>query len=294
VDGAILLRLEFHHLSIMVDTIGDRFRIYDEIQELKRVATKPETHQLTLPNWVQAWINLLTFEWADTSEGKDAEQQKEESEDVNGNLAVIASLVWTISWGLFFGAAMDCYCYQEECYCKAGFNITQRVPMVIFYCFSGMAAMAFMWAALIGVLQIIMVNEMSDAEETTMLMVLFGKTSQLPGRYLTLGAFLINIPIGVYCMYNNNAGVMVLNMNDNNTPFSWITAMTVALLICHGYYYKLPSMVRNLYLAKIESSKELLDIVQTKVRDRETFMPHQLQHHDKYLDEGIRRNSLLG
>ncbi|EKX50791.1 hypothetical protein GUITHDRAFT_134907 [Guillardia theta CCMP2712] len=236
-----------HRLEeIGIKSFGDRIKISDLIAQLKRRYSKPQTAMLRQPSWPECFYLMLTFQWANTSEGKHGAEMKEELIQANGAIALVSTLTWSMAWDLFFGSATQCYCSTTKpdlCYCSTSWDLGGG-PLLIFYCFAGLSAFLFMFSTIYAVLQIMMVYEMSDDEELECFLDLVPQDSLLPGMLC------FSVPVGVYLIYNVNLGIVPGPQGpERHTQlvFSYIAAIFSAVISCYGFLYKIPSMVYAVY-----------------------------------------------
>eukprot|EP00287_Rhodomonas_sp_CCMP768_P021925 CAMPEP_0202824716 /NCGR_PEP_ID=MMETSP1389-20130828/12544_1 /ASSEMBLY_ACC=CAM_ASM_000865 /TAXON_ID=302021 /ORGANISM="Rhodomonas sp., Strain CCMP768" /LENGTH=83 /DNA_ID=CAMNT_0049497847 /DNA_START=1 /DNA_END=248 /DNA_ORIENTATION=+ len=64
--------------DIGVSVAGTRMLMCDDITQLKRVYKKPKTNVLEVPNYFGRLSGMITFQWAETSEGKSGHDAREE------------------------------------------------------------------------------------------------------------------------------------------------------------------------------------------------------------------------
>ena len=190
IDGHVLFKLDIDMLEeIGIANLGDRMVLMDIITQLKRRCAKPETREIVVPGWLGCFIKMFTFDWADTSEGKEGAAIKEELMQANTSIAIAATLTWAIAWDLFFGSATACYCDSsawERCFCgtvcEHAARLSPATPpsqqiltcqclnaasshtgtawdlegraLTIFYCFCGLSAFLFMFSTIFAIIQV--------------------------------------------------------------------------------------------------------------------------------------------
>ena len=90
IDGSALLRLTSEHLDeIGINRVSDRVKLTDVLAQ---------------------YLQMFTFDWADTSEGKSGAEIQEELVQANGSIAMVSTLTWAMAWDLLFGSANACFC----------------------------------------------------------------------------------------------------------------------------------------------------------------------------------------
>ena len=55
--------------------------------------------------------------------------------------------------------------HTQECFCRMGYDMRYDVPLSVFWCFSCMSAVMYLWSIMLATFTSIAVNEMSDEEE---------------------------------------------------------------------------------------------------------------------------------
>ena len=111
IDGSALLRLTSEHLDeIGINRVSDRVKLTDVLAQMQRRCKKPETQNITVPTWLSCYLQMFTFDWADTSEGKSGAEIQEELVQANGSIAMVSTLTWAMAWDLLFGSANACFC----------------------------------------------------------------------------------------------------------------------------------------------------------------------------------------
>jgi hypothetical protein len=150
-----------------VVNVGDEFALWDRIEVLQRVCNKPGTKELQVPSWPMRLVKLLTFAFADTSEGKSVEDLKNEIVAAHGNVAIVSTLVWAIAFDIFYNCAYSTFCLSDAvnplpadhfCVTSGGFDL-DGWRLNAFYCFSGLSAIFLLFSTVFAVIQIIMVTQ---------------------------------------------------------------------------------------------------------------------------------------
>ncbi len=194
--------------------VGDEFALWDRIEVLQRVCKKPATANLQMPSWPMRLVKLLTFAFADTSEGKSVEDLKNEIVAAHGNVAIVSTLVWAIAFDIFYNCAYSTFCLSDAlnplppdhfCITSGGFDL-DGWRLNAFYCFSGLSAIFLLFSTVFAVIQIIMVFEMSDELELEIFLDLIGGATALPGIFLVIGIVCIPVPITLYMIWNSMHG----------------------------------------------------------------------------------------
>ena len=54
--------------------------------------------------------------------------------------------------------------HTQECFCRMGYDMRYDVPLSVFWCFSCMSAVMYLWSIMLATFTSIAVNEMSDEE----------------------------------------------------------------------------------------------------------------------------------
>ena len=267
ITGKLLVQLEDMHLGNMgIGIIGVRMNMCDAISQLKRVYNKPETASLKVPSYPARFLSMLTFAWANTSEGKSADSGKEEVMVAMGMISMVATLVWGIGWSVFFAAHKDCYCDMKNptfCYCSVPFDLQQSQASAVFYATSGVATFSFMMATIFSVLQMIMMNECSDSAELEG----FSGTGQMPSVFLVIGIGSLLIPINIYLVVTRQFGtywVLADKVDLRIQIFSIVLLALTCLLVCHGFVLVIPKWIAHVYNAKI---------TQVRLSSRRGFVP---------------------
>ena len=118
ITGRIFMRLTEQDLRVAgIKKLGRRIKLAEEIRRLRRIAFKPATSKLVQIGYFRQMFEIFSFHWACTSEGKKAKEIKEEILSANNNIAIISSLVFSIAWGFFFEADIECICGVCFCAC---------------------------------------------------------------------------------------------------------------------------------------------------------------------------------
>ncbi|EKX50790.1 hypothetical protein GUITHDRAFT_134906 [Guillardia theta CCMP2712] len=97
IDGPVLFEMTIHKLEeIGVKKFGDRTELMQHIEKLQRRCKKPNSGELTRPSYLMCIYDMVTFSWADTSEGKGGLEIKEELVHANTSIALVSTLTWSI------------------------------------------------------------------------------------------------------------------------------------------------------------------------------------------------------
>ena len=99
ITGKLLVQLKDYQLAHMgLGVLGARVKLMENIQQLNRIYSKPETAKLQEPSLPERFLSLFLFSWAETSEGKTGEQGKEEIMAAMSTIAMVATLVLGTGW----------------------------------------------------------------------------------------------------------------------------------------------------------------------------------------------------
>ena len=77
-----------------------------------------------------------------------------------GGLSRVVTRVCLVRW-----AHTDMHKATQECFCRMGYDMRYDVPLSVFWCFSCMSAVMYLWSIMLATFTSIAVNEMSDEEE---------------------------------------------------------------------------------------------------------------------------------
>ena len=202
----------------------------------------------------------------------------------HGNVAIVSTLVWAISFDCFYNCAYSTFCLSDAnnplpadhfCVTSGGFDL-DGWRLNVFYCFSGLSAIFLLFSTVFAVIQIIMIFEMSDETELQIFLDLIGDKTSLPGIFLCLGIFCIPVPITLFLIWNSMHGCYFQTKylieghpaaNMTNLVMSYVAEGGVLILACLSVVWLLPVFIGDLYKCKVDAIKEDIDMVENNFKD---------------------------
>jgi len=279
IDGPVLLKLKEEDLSELgIGKVGVVVKLYKEVSLLKRLHLKPNTKKLFMRNPFRLVFGLFTFHWAQTSEVVDGDAEKDECVNVNVQIAIVSSLAFSFTWNMLFHSATLCMCNGDnsDCLCKRGFDVRPPIPASVMYCSATIACIFFMWALIISIVMIIAVNEMSDEKEIFLLIntVMSASSQNTSGKFFTLGMLFMSLPVGIYCLYNQDFGLERIEYSQpsNLKTFAFgiccAACILIALLWVFAWIISIPRSIGLVYASKLKASE---DDINTWIQSKRSF-----------------------
>eukprot|EP00299_Pterocystis_sp_00344_P011513 c5385_g1_i1.p1 GENE.c5385_g1_i1~~c5385_g1_i1.p1 ORF type:complete len:247 (-),score=66.83 c5385_g1_i1:63-803(-) len=225
--------------------VGSRIRMMDAIAKLVRKGMKPETSRLTVPSWPVAFLQIFTFSWAQTSEGKSAAQQKDEITTANTYIALVGAVLAATAFDWFTKTTNACYCNAEDCYCSAGFDLEGEY-LWAFHFLCGVSAASLICGTVFASLQIIAINEMSDDSEIARFSALLGGAETLPGKLVTFGIAAMVSAVILFVIFTVRLGVF----SNQHKIVPWVHLICICGIFFYSLIIALARMIRVVYQAK--------------------------------------------
>lgn len=265
VDGSMLFELTHEDLvQIGVKRVGARMQLMSLIEGLHAENIREHASHLKVPSWPTAMVQFFTFKWATTSEGKKGQDMKDEITQANLAISLVAALLTAVCYEWFMNVSSKCFCLENSdtgavatvnstdvCYCSTGYDLDDG-PLKVFFFMAGMSSVLFLCATVVSILQIIMINEMSDEAEIVEFFELLDAYESLPGQLVAFGLFWMLIAQLVYCCYNSRLGALGSAEGDEADAAKQSgTLLAICFVVLMLYsYYVIARMIRTVYKAK--------------------------------------------
>ena len=120
---------------------------------------------------------------------------------------------------------------------------------------------------------IILINEMSDDKEIFMLIntVMSASSQNTSGRFFTLGMLFMSLPVGVYCLYNQDFGLerieisQPVNLKTFALGICCATCILIALLWVFAWIFSIPRAIGIVYASKLKATEDDINLwIQSK------------------------------
>ncbi|EKX42530.1 hypothetical protein GUITHDRAFT_153553 [Guillardia theta CCMP2712] len=156
-----------------------------------------------------------------------------------------------------------------------------------------------MWAALLAVLHIMIINEMSDKLEVQYMVAICSMklSKDVPGIFLVLGAAFLNVPIFTYGIFNEWFGLRFILTNSSvigqfTSGFCYFALICVGLLLLWGYYNRVPHFVGVVYQAKVAAyQQDVAQMSKSKRQNRQTSQSEVMKETEMFRASEMRPSS---
>lgn len=293
VDGSMLSKLAPEDFAtIGVKRVGVRKKLEALIHHEAAKEIRSIGGHLRVPNRLEAMLQVFTFAWAQTSEGKDGDDYREELSTANFSIALVGSIMTAVLYEWFNSCSRKCLCYNpqgtlefgdimsanSQCMCMQGYDLT-GLSNDLFMMFSGFSAAAFLCSTMLAVLQILMLYEMSDSIELCAFSDMMGNLEVLPTQLLAFGILMMQLAAFTYMINNQKNGL------ERCEP-TYVLAFFTFVLLMYVFLGAVTSMIQSVYKAKVTTAQTAKHEELEKMKNRREMRLQNLRSRKSGSEDG--------